>query len=281
MSQSIADRLPDGTGRAAIRVWLKSSGYARRLLLDAEGDPWTGAAAYLAYFGQAHGLLRPDVAVLEVDDLLRSWVGRHPALVAEMASKRRAAFPLRKLLEAEGPRQLLAEVAEAVAGAVRGQVPVVLAMATPRAWLGMAARLAGRDDDFGDEDVEDAAMYMADFLRSVSSAPVGGILLEDGAAPVQPGDGERSSPVLNVARHYRWGIVWRTASAAGTIAPLVDALIHPASAPESGKSAGLDIGPALWAGEAPPQLGPRRFYFVEIQEGQSPEAVLETIGRLR
>ena len=63
MSASLADMLPGGPGANRLRVWLESSGYARRLLLGPEGDPWAeGAAKYLSFFSQARGLLRADVA---------------------------------------------------------------------------------------------------------------------------------------------------------------------------------------------------------------------------
>ena len=39
MSQSLAEDLPGASGTKALRVWLESSGYARRLLLGEAGDP--------------------------------------------------------------------------------------------------------------------------------------------------------------------------------------------------------------------------------------------------
>ena len=104
MSPRLVDALPRPSGAPGLRVWLKSSGYARRLLLGEGGDPWESAPRYLSFFTQAHGLLRPDVGVVDVGDLYRSWVGRHPALKTQMAAKSRAAFPLRRMLEEEGPR---------------------------------------------------------------------------------------------------------------------------------------------------------------------------------
>ena len=83
MSQSLADSLP-GKGGSGLRVWLKASAYTRRLLLGEGGDPWQGAPQYLAYFSQAQGLLRPDVAVVEVGELFDSWLLRHPEVRAEM-----------------------------------------------------------------------------------------------------------------------------------------------------------------------------------------------------
>ncbi|MBL8437638.1 MAG: hypothetical protein JNM61_05505 [Zoogloeaceae bacterium] len=51
---------------------MKSAAYTPRLLLRDGGDPWQGAAQYLADFSQAHWLLRPDVAVVEVGGLFDS-----------------------------------------------------------------------------------------------------------------------------------------------------------------------------------------------------------------
>lgn len=285
MSQSLAEKLPDGSGKAGIRVWLKSSGYARRLLLGEAGDPWLSAAGFLAFFSQAHGLLRPDVAMLEVDGLLSSWAARHPDLVADMASKRRVSFPLRKLLEAEGPRALLAEVLVAVDGCLRGQAPAVLSMPTPRSWLRLANGMVGRDDaEIEPDDVEDAAMYMADFLRSVGSAPVGGILLDDGADAATADDVERCRPIINIARHYRWGTVWRSAGDGDAMAAMsqaVDGLITASSPPAGDSPLGIDVTAPLWAGDTLPALQAGRFYFAEIPVDQVPETVLEKLGLLR
>ena len=123
MSQSLADSLP-GNGGSGLKVWLKASAYTRRLLLGEGGDPWQGAAQFLAYFSQAQGLLRPDVAVVEVGELFDAWLAHRPEVRAELGSKRRLSYPLRKLLEQEAPRQLLAEVVEAVIANLRGQTPL-------------------------------------------------------------------------------------------------------------------------------------------------------------
>lgn len=285
MSLGLVEKLPDSSGKVGIRVWLKSSGYARRLLLGEAGDPWLSAAGYLAFFSQAHGLLRPDVAVLEVDDLLRSWTRHHPALLAEMSGKRRTSYPLRKLLETEGPRKLLVEVLEAVAGCLRGQTSAILSIATPRTWLTLANRMVGRPSaEIADDDIEDAAMYMADFFRVVSASPVGGILLDDGDEPTRACDVERSRPVLNVARHYRWGVVWRTkgeAEAVAAIAGATDGLISPPPLVGLPKAAGLDVGQSVWSGGELPPLAPGQFYFAEIPVAQEPETVLDNLARLR
>lgn len=289
MSRSLADMLPNGAGTAGLNLWLKSSGYARRLLLGADGDPWPSAAQYLSFFTQAQGLLRPDVAVVEVAELYRSWVTRHPDLAGEMASKRRVAFPLRKLLEAEGPRGLLAEVLEAVAASQRGQRPMVLALPMPRAFLVAVNAWIGRDDpEVGEDDVEDAAMYMADLLRAVSTQPVGGVLLEDGpgTAATDPADVGGLTPLVNVAKHYRWPLVVRLVEAGADIQRALsgsaDAVITAEPAEGlAGGAVGIDVSAALWEGAALPAADPRRFTFIEIPVDMKPEAVLDALARAR
>jgi hypothetical protein len=286
MSASLADLLPAGDGRAGLRVWLKSSAYARRLLLGAGGDPWHSASAYLAWFAQAQGLLKPDVAVLEVGELFESWLARHPGAQAELAGKRKASFPLRKLLEQPAPRALLVEVIAAVLANLRGQVPLVLALPSPRAWLRLASTAAGRDEvEFDADSVEDGAMYMADLARAVSSLEVGGILLDEecagpGAGPV---DLELYRPMLNVAAHYRWPLALRVGPDGvreGAALAELDVLIG-ASALPAAQAHGCDVSAAVWSGAAPPALAPRQFYFVEIPSEARPEDVLDRLAGLK
>ena len=107
MSQSLADLINADGVPVGLRMWLKSSAYTQRLLLGASGDPWVSASQYLAYFSQAQGLLKPDVAVIEVGELFDSWLSRNPELKPEMVGKRKLSYPLRKLLEQTQPRALL------------------------------------------------------------------------------------------------------------------------------------------------------------------------------
>lgn len=271
MSLSLADTLPGRSGDRALRVWLESSGYARRLLLGA-GDPWAeGAAKYLSWFTQARGLLRGDVAVVNVGEMFRSWLPRHPELVADMASKKRATWPLRRMLEEEGPRRLLDEVTEAVGAHLQGQVPLVLALPAPGAWLAEAQQVAGRVPEIDADAVEDAAMYMADFLRCVAGRPVGGLLIEEAALP---GPADRYTPVLNAARHYRWGVAGRGTDPAH--AALFDAVIG-----EAETAQGRDVTAALFTGAPVPAPGPAQFLYAAIPVDHAPEAVLDALARMR
>ncbi len=288
MSGPFADRLPDADGKGSIRVWLKSSAYTRRLLLGEAGDPWVSGAHYLAYFSQAHGLLKPDVAVLEVGELYDAWNAAHSgALVASLGNRRKPVTALRKLLETEAPRQLLAEVVEAVLANLRGQTPLVLAVPSPRRWAHHANRLTGSTDiEVTADDAEDASMYLTDLIRSVSAFPISGVLLEEGRGDpdFSAEDLTRYTSIVNVVRHYRWSLALRLPNdaqpAAETLADF-DAVISPVLAAAGTAALGRDISAAFARGAAVAPLQGRQFYFAEIDPGSRPESVLETMGRLR
>lgn len=287
MSGPFAERLPDATGKGAIRVWLKSSAYTRRLLLGEAGDPWASGAHFLAYFSQAHGLLKPDVAVLEVGELYDAWHAAHPgALVASLGNRRKPVTALRKLLEAEAPRQLLAEVVEAVLAHLRGQTPLVLSLPSPRRWATHANHLTGSTDiEVTADDAEDASMYLTDLIRGVSAFPISGVLLEEGReADFNLEDLARYTSIVNVVRHYRWSLALRLPNDAVPTPEMLtdfDAVISPTLQAAGAAALGRDVSAAVAAGGAITPLQGRQFYYAEIDPALRPESVLETMGRLR
>lgn len=287
MSQHLADLISAEGAAVHIRTWLKSFAYTKRLLLGESGNPWESAGKYIAYFSQAQGLLKPDVAVLEVGEFFDAWLQCNPTVKAEMVEKRKPSYPLRKLLEQAQPRELLAEIIEAVLAQLSGQVPLVLAMPAPGCWLRQASLAAGREDvEFDEGQVEDAAMYMADLARSVSSLSVGGVLLEESISGVNlgPSDLELYRPLINVAKHYRWPLALRIGAGGLVESPALqdfDLVIGAGNLPPVGRARGLDVSRMVWAGEPLPELADRQFYFVDIPRDATPELVLENLATLR
>ncbi|VVN79855.1 hypothetical protein PS834_00996 [Pseudomonas fluorescens] len=287
MSIPFAEQLPLPAGNGTIRLWLKSSAYTRRLLQGtADADVWTSAASFLAWFSQSHSLLKPQVAVLEVGELFDTWIARSGGLESRLAKRRRPTTALRSLLAEEEPKTLLAEVIDAVDSHLRGRVPLVLAMPSPRHWLGHANRLANQPDETPDADtVEDASIYLADLLRSVSTKPVSGVLLEEAAADstFSRADLQRYSSVVNVARHYRWSLGLRLPP--GTPVPEsgledFDVVITEGEARAGLYSRGRDIS-AEFTHRLPRPLADGEFYFVSVNPELHPETVLQTLELLR
>jgi len=287
MSTNLVDLISAADARVTIRLWLKSFSYTKRLLVGESGNPWESASRYLTYFSQAQGLLRPDVAVIEVGELFRAWLKQNPTVREEMGGKRKLSYPLRKMLEQPQPRELLAEIIEAVVAQLRGQVPLVLSMPSPGYWLHRANLAAGRDDvELDGDSIEDSAMYVADLARSVSGAAVGGLLLEESFPEVTLGasDLELYRPLINVARHYRWPLALRMGAAGVVDNPAlrdIDVFIGAGELPSAGSAHGVDVSKLVWSGEQVPELTSKQFYFVDIPEDALPEHVLESLAWLK
>jgi hypothetical protein len=288
VSEGFAARLPAPQGSGQIRLWLKSADYARRILLGESVDPWSGAAQYLAFFSQAHALVKSDVAVLELGDLYDSFAANHPEWSEAVNKRRKPATALRRLLEPEAPRQLLSEVVEAVLSHLRGQTPLVLSMPSPRRWINHANALTGSDAmEKSADDVEDGAMYIADLLRSVSQHPLSGVLLEEPrhADDFHADDLSHYQSMVNVIGHYRWSLALRlpdTATASAEELSHFDAIISGSPEFTCAKAAvGRDISAAVSDGSTPPVLAARQFYFAQIEPGLRPESVLERLTALR
>jgi hypothetical protein len=292
VSEGFAARLPAPKGNGQIRLWLKSSAYARRVLLGENIDPWVGPAQYLAFFSQAQALLKPDVAVLELTELFDSHASAHPEWSEAVHKRRRPASALRRLLESEAPRQLLAEVIEAVLVHLGGRIPLVLALPSPRRWIQHANALTGSEPlALSGDDVEDGAMYIADLLRSVSTQAVSWVMFEEpeAASNFNAEDLAHYQSVVNVIRHYRWSLALRlpdSATPSSSQLAAFDAVITSSPALTSSGSGldaavGCDFSTAFAEGSVPAELGERRFAFVEIEPGLRPESVLERLTALR
>lgn len=287
MSQSLADLINADGVPVGIRMWLKSSAYTQRLLLGATGDPWASASQYLSYFSQAQGLLKPDVAVIEVGELFDSWLNRNPEFKPEMVGKRKLSYPLRKLLEQPQPRALLAEIVGAVLAHLRGQKPLVLAMPSPRHWLQHANALAGREAiDVDSDAIEDSAMYIADLARAVSVYEVGGLLFEEaiGDQSSELIDLELYRPIINVAKHYRWPLAVRLGDAgvvSNSALSEIEVLIGESGLERNGLAQGVNVSTTLWGNEALLPLKTTQFYFAEVPRDERPEHVLDCLARVR
>lgn len=287
MSQNLADLMPAEGARVNIRIWLKSFAYTKRLLLGESGNPWESAGKYTAYFSQAQGLLKPDVAVLEVGEFFDAWLQCNPTVRMELLGKPKLSYPLRKLLEQAQPRELLTEIIEAVLAQLRSQVPLVLSMPSPGNWLHRVSLAAGRDDLVLDADsIEDSAMYMADLARAVSGCSVGGLLLEEVCSGINPdpSDLELYRPLINVAKHYRWPLALRSGNGGLVDNPALQdfaVVIGAGNLPGAARARGIDVSTMVWAEEPVPELAPGQFYFIDIPEDATPELVLENLATLR
>ena len=261
-------------------LWLDYGAYAARLLAGGQ-VPWLDADAAGGWLRKAQSLLKSDVAVLPVAAVVEAWLQVNPALVSAMGAKRRTVFPLKTLLADEPLRAHLAGLARVLRAGL-SSTPLVLALPSPRLWVGLAYAQAngGEAAEVDADAVDGAAAYVADFLRGFAESGLDGLLLEESAEtePATAEDLQLYQAVLNVAAHYRWDLGLRMPAGRGTAQGLAFAL---SPVELAGVATGLRLPAEFWDGGAASVAPSGGFRYAEIPAAANPEAVLERLAALR
>lgn len=265
-------------------LWLDDTAYADKLLA-AGRTPWLDSTEYVAFRRKAQGLLRPDVLLVPIGAFAQAWVAQHPALKDAMTTKKRAVAPARTLLADEALRAHLVETLRGLRAAF-ANVPLVLAMPSPRAWVIAAYALAFGADaevEVGGDEADSCAVYVAECLRSFGESGVDGLLLEEraGAEPASAEELDWYQPVINVAGHYRWDLGLRLPTAEGFAGEAHGMQFVVAPHAVAGAAPGLALGAAFWDGEPAPAAPAGGFRFAEVPGDAVPEKVLERVATLR
>jgi hypothetical protein len=241
--------------------------YAQTVILRGQRIPWGDPAAYSGFFGQAQGLLKPDVTLLDLGALYDFFLASDDGLRDAMSARSRTGYALKTLLADLPTARKALEFASVLAQTSRA--PLVLQIPSPMRWLAGTHRLAGagRVADLDVDHAENAAMYVADWLRNLSALPVSLLLLD-----ARPGDGAQLppvdltvyTPISNVTDHYRWALGQRS-----------DQGVTVAEAPVTG----VVVTPSYWlSADANPPAGD--FLLADIPADAVPETVLAQLARL-
>lgn len=212
MTQALRTHLESAHAHGKTMVCLRGDEFLSSALLNGKPVPWTQATEYVAAYGQLMALLKPDVAVFDVMAFFKAWLEENTHARAEMRGKNRVRFALKKLLAMEDPRELIREIIDGLLATLSQPVFLLL---PPNAefvnWANMHANNTA-ERQISDFDVDTVSVYLADFLRIFSGLDVAGAIIQlpEGES-VGATTAELYSPIINVARHYRWS--------AGAVAP--------------------------------------------------------------
>jgi hypothetical protein len=241
--------------------------YAQSVILQGRDVPWQQPTAYSNFFGQAQGLLKPDVALLDLGSLYANAVATNDGLRASMSAKSRTGYALKTLLANETTATMALELATVVSQT--SAAPLVLQIPSPMLWLALTHQLSGAGDvtDLSVDDAENAAMHIAGWLRRLSMLPVSVLLLDErwpgpGFLPLV--DSSAYTPVSNVTSNYRWELARRTREGVEVLGSGVTAALVPEEYWLS------DVASAS-AGD---------FLFAEIPAHAVPETVLSQLAKL-
>jgi hypothetical protein len=281
MSDLLASLTAAPSGRTT-PVWFDSLAYCRQKLLAGEPVPWGSPGELAAFAGKAQGMFRSDALLVDLTELYAWRAAADAALRTSMGARSRPGYALRTLLADEEARAIAVDALSAAAGA-SGSTPVVLSVPSPARWLSVSAELAGQAADVPDADRADtAAMYLADLLRIFATAPVDGLLLDEGSAPaadlLHP---DAYRPVLNVADHYEWPVLiyaesapaWPHGAVAG-VAGWIGSKPPDRAAGTWGFSAAADF----WAGSDP--AGDPDLVLAAVPAHADPESVMTRVRAL-
>jgi hypothetical protein len=280
------DRVRERAGRL---LWLDSDAYAMRLFGGDAGQLLLQPAEYVGLQRKAQGLLRSDVVALDVAAVAAAVLAAHPALREAMAQKRRAVAPLKTLVADTGLRSLLDELLSGLRGSFAA-TPLALVMPSPRRWVRACYLQAFGADavvEIGEDEIDSAAVQLADFLRHFGESGIDVLLISEAVDDLPAASDELDwyRPVLNVATHYRWDVGLRL-DAPSTVALSADGIgfvIAPLPAePVPGVVRGHFIAPAFWS-DADPAATPHTadFRYAAIAADAQPETVLARLAALR
>lgn len=285
MTGMLSEKLPHSNGGGSFKTWLQADAYAKRILLGgSDANPWESVSGYVTWFFQALNLTKSHVGVISIAEVFDRQAEKDGGLANLLGNRKKAKVAIRRLIESEDARTLINEVLNAVL--YQAIQPVVVSIPSPKAWLYHATQLAGLDtNEISDEDIEDAAAYIADLLRALSSHQIAGLLLEERPDDQQWSDAQVQyyRPLLNIAHHYRWSVVLRLpkeTSIAAEAAQQFDAVIGNIRSNET-TSTGVDVSLQFNQELGLPDLLPGEFYFIEIDEHSLPEKITEKVGAIQ
>jgi hypothetical protein len=191
------------------KVWLDFLDYANRLFAAGREDLWSNPDTFISVYSQGQGLLHSDVLSLSILDFYADLINRELD-VKEPWTGRRPTFALKKLLALEEPRNVLLDVLSGLQNLYRGNPPIVLAIPSPQRlllWLDSVVQL-DQDHPISHDDIEAAAMYLAEYLRSFSTSGLSAIVIMESDSPLLDLNEALSlyQPVFNIVKHYQWSV---------------------------------------------------------------------------
>ncbi|MER2105915.1 MAG: hypothetical protein ABS949_03170 [Solibacillus sp.] len=150
------------------------------------------------------------VNYLKKGDFAQEWAGKKPT------------FLLKKLLVLEEPKQFMHEVLTSIQTTHLATTPVVIVLPSPQCWLKQLQQVVnpGQDARISEDDVEIAAMYMAEYVRLFSTLGIAAIVLDEKQLPL--GMLPLYQPLFNVARHYQWLVGLKQETSDGELGQLMD-----------------------------------------------------------
>ncbi|MCQ4152000.1 hypothetical protein [Rhodococcus qingshengii] len=256
------------SGRASALL-LDHHEYAQSVFLRNRPAPWEDPTSYARFFNQAQGLLKPDLAILDLNHFYTHHLEQNTTLRNALSQKTRTGYALRTMLADKDLTRNAIDLAQTLTAMASG--PVVLQIPSPMQWLRATHHHSGSSDtdSLDADDAENSSMYVADWLRGFAALPFAAILLDDRpitpSAPATPVGFDAYAPIVNVTAHYRLVIGMRDDHGV---------TLHQQTI------RGSILHENYWLGEQT-TLPPGDFHITQIPATAIPEIVLNQLAQLK
>lgn len=190
-----------GSGDKKCELIMNAEDYAQRVLLQGKPIPWFDATAYANHLNQTVALLKPQVAVISLDKMIKQELDTNQQLITAMSEKKRKGYALKIFMSNE---VFKAAVSTLVTSTVlRQHIPIVIQLPSPLQLLYLTSSVAqpNQENEFDTDDAENAAIYFADWLRALNEAGIAGLIFDEREGEVAK---DAYQPILNTAKHYQW-----------------------------------------------------------------------------
>ena len=190
-----------GSTESSCNLIINAEGYAQHILLQDKPIPWFEATAYANHLKQTVALLKPQVAVISLDKMLEQELINNQQLTTEMSAKSRTGYALKIFMRNE---KIKAAVSALMTSCISTQsIPVMIQLPSPLQLLYITAGAALPDSnhEFNEDDAENAAIYIADWLRVFKDIDIAGLIFDECEGDVPKGV---YKPITNTAEHYQW-----------------------------------------------------------------------------
>lgn len=269
MTTSLLTAVASPPSGRATALLLDHHAYAQSVFLRNRPAPWDDPTSYARFFNQAQGLLKPDLAILDLNHFYTHHLEQNTTLRNAMSQKKRTGYALRTMLADKDLTRSAIDLAQTLTAMASGQV--ILQIPSPMQWLRATHHHSGSSelDSLDADDAENSSIYVADWLRSFAALPFSAILLDnrsiDPSAPITPVGFDTYTPITNITAHYRLVIGMRDSHGV----TLHQQTAHGSTLPEN-----------YWLGEET-TLPADDFHITQIPSTAIPEVVLNRLSQLK
>ncbi|MCY4671642.1 MAG: hypothetical protein OXC29_27120, partial [Rhodococcus sp.] len=160
MTTSLLDTIASPPSGRRTALLLDHHAYAQTVFLRNRAVPWGDPTSYARFFNQAQSLLKPDLAVFDLNHFYTHHLEQNTGLRDAMSQKKRTGYALRTMLADKDLTSSAVELARTLTA--MASEPVVLQIPSPMQWLRATHHHSGSPDIDGlsADDAEKSSMYV-------------------------------------------------------------------------------------------------------------------------